>query len=169
MIARTNEDVRALNQHAREIVAAEGRLSGPVVSNRFADFQAGDRIECRNTSALSRKHGVANRDIGVVRAVEDGGLVVDLDRDARVKLPASYLPHVQHGYAVTCHGVQGATYDHTYVLGAGSREWTYTALSRHRLDARMYLSASQSDDGEVRPTPAATGRSGDRTARGSGV
>jgi len=149
MIARTNEDVRALNQHAREIVAAEGRLSGPVVSNRFADFQAGDRIECRNTSALSRKHGVANRDIGVVRAVEDGGLVVDLDRDARVKLPASYLPHVQHGYAVTCHGVQGATYDHTYVLGAGSREWTYTALSRHRLDARMYLSASQSDDGEL--------------------
>src|SRR5664280_296066 len=149
MIARTNEDVRAPNQHAREIVAAEGRLSGPVVSNRFADFQAGDRVECRNTSPLSRKHGVANRDIGVVRAVEDGGLVVDLDREARVRLPAAYLEHVQHGYAVTVHGVQGATYDHTFVLGAGSREWTYTALSRHREDAHMYLSASQSDDGEL--------------------
>ena len=148
MIARTNEDVRALNQHAREIVAAEGRLSGPVASNRFGDFQAGDRIECRNTP-LGRKHGVANRDVGVVRAVEDGGLVVDLDREAQVRLPAAYLPHVQHGYAVTCHGVQGATYDHTYVLGAGSREWTYTALSRHRVDTHMYLSSSQSDDGEL--------------------
>src|SRR5664280_1954374 len=149
MIARTNEDVRALNQHAREIVAAEGRLSGPVVSNRFADFQAGDRIECRNTSALSRKHGVANRDIGVVRAVKDGGLVVDLDREARVRLPASYLQHVQHGYAVTCHGTQGATYAHTFVLGAGSREWLYTALSRHRVDTRMYLSSGHSNDGEL--------------------
>jgi ATP-dependent exoDNAse (exonuclease V) alpha subunit len=149
MLARTNEDVRALNQYARQIVEAEGRLSGPVVSNRFADFQAGDRIECRNTSALSRKHGVANRDIGVVRAVEGGGLVVDLDREAQVRLPAAYLPHVQHGYAVTCHGVQGATYDQTFVLGAGSREWTYTALSRHREDVHMYLSAGQSDDGEL--------------------
>ena len=92
---------------------------------------------------------MANRDVGVVHAVEDGGLVVDLDRDARVKLPASYLRHVQHGYATTCHGTQGATYDQTFVVGGGSREWTYTALSRHRVDTRMYLSAGQSDDGEL--------------------
>src|SRR5664280_1857406 len=83
MIVRTNEDLRALNHQARQIVEAEGRLSGPVVSNRFADFQAGDRIECRQTSAQSRRYGVANRDIGTVVAVEDGGLVVDLDRDDR--------------------------------------------------------------------------------------
>src|SRR5664280_1914521 len=89
MIVRTNEDLRALNHHARQVVEAEGRLSGPVVSNKFGDFQAGDRIECRNTP-LGRKHGVANRDGGVVRAVEDGGGVVDLDREAQVRLPAAY-------------------------------------------------------------------------------
>src|SRR5664280_250384 len=62
---------------------------------------------------------------------------------------ASYLRHVQHGYATTCHGTQGATYDQTFVVGGGSREWTYTALSRHRVDTHMYLSSGQSDDGEL--------------------
>src|SRR3954447_17090009 len=66
-----------------------------------------------------------------------------LDRGKRVELPDSYARdgQLEHGYASTAHRAQGATVDRTFVLGSDElyREWGYTALSRHRDDARFYL------------------------------
>jgi ATP-dependent exoDNAse (exonuclease V) alpha subunit len=59
-----------------------------------------------------------------------------------VRLPADYLQHVRHGYAVTAHTSQGATVERTYLLASparGGREWSYVAGSRHREDFRVYL------------------------------
>jgi hypothetical protein len=62
---------------------------------------------------------------------------------ATVNLDATYLDdgHLDHGYALTAHKAQGATVDRAFVLGSDqlSREWGYTALSRHRDEARFYV------------------------------
>lgn len=82
------------------------------------------------------------------------GVVVDVDseratldialRDGTQRtLSAGYLQdgHLDHGYAITAHRAQGATIDRAFVLGSDElyREWGYTALSRHREEARYYV------------------------------
>jgi hypothetical protein len=58
-------------------------------------------------------------------------------------LGADYLDEgwLDHAYALTAHAAQGATVDRSFVLGSDelSREWGYTALSRHQTQARFYL------------------------------
>lgn len=53
-------------------------------------------------------------------------------------------PDLDHGYAITAHRAQGATVERTFVLGSQElyREWAYTALSRHKEQARFYVADS---------------------------
>lgn len=78
-------------------------------------------------------------------AIDDGQLTVQLADGAELELPTGYADagHLDHGYALTAHRAQGATVDATFVLGSDdlSREWGYTALSRHRDEAHFYVSA----------------------------
>ena len=71
---------------------------------------------------------------------------VQLDDGPRVDLPRGYAEDggLDHGYAITAHRAQGATVDRTFVLGSEGlyREWAYTALSRHRDEARFYVTAT---------------------------
>ncbi len=61
--------------------------------------------------------------------------------------------HLDHGYAITAHRAQGATVDRAFVLGSDElyREWGYTALSRHRDEARFYVSATPTFLNETPP------------------
>lgn len=58
-------------------------------------------------------------------------------------IDSSYLDDgwLDHAYALTAHAAQGATVDRSFVLGSDElyREWGYTALSRHRAQARFYV------------------------------
>jgi ATP-dependent exoDNAse (exonuclease V) alpha subunit len=70
--------------------------------------------------------------------------------------------HLDHGYAITAHRAQGATVDRTFVLGSDElyREWRYTALSRHRDEARFYLTRGDlalDRDHDPEPDPLAAG------------
>lgn len=86
---------------------------------------------------------------GSVLVVDEAGMVgtraLALDHGRHVQLPASYAHdgHLDHAYATTAHRAQGATVDRTFVLGSDElyREWGYTALSRHRDEARFYVTA----------------------------
>ena len=52
--------------------------------------------------------------------------------------------HLEHAFALTGHGAQGATVDWAGVIGRPSefmREWAYTAFSRARERTRVYLVA----------------------------
>jgi hypothetical protein len=69
-----------------------------------------------------------------------------LDDGRTIELPDGYVcaGHLEHGYALTAHLGQGSTVDRAFVLGSDElyREWGYTALSRHRDEARFYVSAT---------------------------
>jgi hypothetical protein len=93
-----------------------------------------------------RRLGVVNGDSGTLTRIDHGTLTVKLDRGAQVELPESDAREgrLDHAYASTAHRAQGATVDRAFVLGSEElyREWGYTALSRHRHEARFYVTAT---------------------------
>jgi ATP-dependent exoDNAse (exonuclease V) alpha subunit len=142
MVALRRRDVADLNTRARERMREAGRLQGDEIQLGARSFSAGDRVVLgRNDRALD----VRNGDRGDVVSIAPGHVDVRLDRGDDIRLPAAYAAdgHLDHGYAMTAHRVQGATVDRTFVLGSDElyREWGYTALSRHRDSARFYLTA----------------------------
>jgi conjugative relaxase-like TrwC/TraI family protein len=148
MLAKSNADVAALNRLAQQVARECGRLSGPTVRNAYVEIEVGDRVVARDTTR-GRRHGVCNGDLATVAEVQDGRLTLDLDKGGRVELPEKYTPHVGLGYAITVHRAQGSTVDHAFIFGGGSREWSYTALSRAREDTRVYLSSGAEDRTEI--------------------
>ena len=141
MVALRRRDVADLNQLGRERMRAAERLRGEDVELGTRSFAVGDRVVlARNDRDLD----VVNGERGEVRAVSASEISLRLDRGRDVRLPASYAgEHLDHGYAMTAHRVQGATVDRTFVLGSDEtyREWGYTALSRHRDSAHFYVTA----------------------------
>jgi Ti-type conjugative transfer relaxase TraA len=146
MLAYTREDVRALNEAARDLRQKAGELGiGEVIeTDRGArTFAAGDRIYfLRNERSL----GVKNGSLGTVEQIRDGTLQVRLDgplgagEPRRVRVETRDYAHLDHGYAATVHKAQGATVDRTFVLATDhfDRHATYVALSRHRDSAAMF-------------------------------
>lgn len=148
MLAKSNADVAALNRLAQAVARESGRLSGPTAHNAYGEIQAGDRVVCRDTTR-GKRYGVHRGDLATCAEVQDGRLALDLDKGGRVELPAKYTAHVSLGYAITAHKAQGSTADYAFVYGFGSKEWAYTAWSRHRKDCRIYLSRGSDDGGEI--------------------
>src|SRR5206468_5332557 len=111
--------------------------------------------------------GVVNGQAGQLIAIEQGRLTVEID-DGRIQIPERYARdgHLEHGYASTAHRAQGATVDRTFVLGSDElyREWGYTALSRHRDEARFYVTAGRAFLNEA-PLPLQAEHVGSHVAR----
>jgi Ti-type conjugative transfer relaxase TraA len=142
MIAARRDDVADLNQRARHLLQNRGQLAPDELTVEGRAYTTGDRvIGARN----DRHAGILNGQRGTITTTHPDGPAVDvkLDNGRDVQLGPDYLQdgHLEHGYAITAHRAQGATVDRTFVLGSEElyREWGYTALSRHRQDARFYL------------------------------
>jgi ATP-dependent exoDNAse (exonuclease V) alpha subunit len=143
MIAHRRRDVADLNARARERMRQSGRLGADEFWVDERAYAVGDRVVAtRNDRSL----GVINGQAGVITTIERGRIGVEFDDRRRVHLPDRYVRdgHLDHGYAITAHRAQGATVDRAFVLGSDElyREWGYTALSRHRHEARFYVSAT---------------------------
>lgn len=141
MLAHRRADVADLNQRARDRMREAGHLGPDTLECPGRSFAVGDRVlTARNDRGLD----VINGQTGVLAAADERGLTVQLPDGRELELPADYARagHLDHGYAMTAHRAQGATVDQTFVLGSDelSREWGYTALSRHRQQARFYTS-----------------------------
>ena len=149
MIAGPNSTRRALNTRARALLKAESQLTGPALVVADREFMAGDWIVTRRNDrrlvASDGKGFVKNGSAGVVAQVDQaaGELVVNFTVEGPVRLPRSYLNGgwVEHGYARTTYGVQGATLDEAhYHPGDESRfEEGYVALTRDRRRTRIYV------------------------------
>lgn len=134
ILTHTNDEVRELNDAAREKLRASGDL-GIDVSIRAErgerQFASGDRIMfLRNERGL----GVKNGTLGTVEKVTPQRMAVRTDDGRNVVFDTKEYAHLDHGYAATIHKAQGMTVDRAHVLATPGMDshGAYVAMSRHR-------------------------------------
>jgi AAA domain len=156
MIARDNATRARLNQEARAWRQERGRLCDALVVGGL-EVAVGDRVIARRND---RDLDIDNGTRGTVRAVDPAQRAVSVETDTGQlrELPADYLAaHVEHAYALTAHGSQGATVERAVVIGTPedfTNEWAYTALSRARDPVSVHLAAKapdRTDRAEIAP------------------
>ena len=143
MIARDNDTRKALNTSARELRRDQGQLGEQRVYGR-RELAVGDRVICRRNDSLL---DVDNGTRGTVRHLDEHRVVIETDSRLVRELPAQYVAeHVEHAYALTGHGMQGATVEAAVVVAAPrdlTAGWSYTALSRARASTRLLIHDDQ--------------------------
>jgi conjugative relaxase-like TrwC/TraI family protein len=148
MIALRRSDVADLNDRARALLAEHGRLGPDPITIDRREFAVGDRII---TLRNARRLGVLNGTLATVTGLDHdrGALLVRTDEGRELVLPRWYLDRpgpfhhrrrVDHAYAITCHKAQGMTTDCAFVLATDElyKEWGYVAMSRGRLENKLY-------------------------------
>jgi hypothetical protein len=134
ILTHTNDEVRALNETARERMRTAGDLGDDVrlvVERGARSFASGDRVMfLQNERGL----GVKNGTLGTIEQVSPQSMSVQTDDGRSVQFDFKDYNHVDHGYAATIHKAQGMTVDRTHVLATPGMDAhaSYVALSRHR-------------------------------------
>ncbi|MGB7846471.1 MAG: MobF family relaxase, partial [Candidatus Acidiferrum sp.] len=147
-VKRTNERenlVTVKRQNGQKVTYDPRRLHG-VTLYRDAEraFSTGDRVQF---TAPNRDRNIANRELGTIEKVDQGGnLQLLLDSGRTLAFNIRDNPHLDFGYAVTSHTSQGQTADrvliHVDTERGGeklvNRRLAYVAVSRGRNDAQIY-------------------------------
>jgi Ti-type conjugative transfer relaxase TraA len=134
ILTHTNDEVRALNEAAREQLRDAGELGEEVTISAERgerNFASGDRIMfLRN----ERELGVKNGTLGTVEEVTPQRMSVRVDDGRSLAFDLKDYAHIDHGYAATIHKAQGMTVDRAHVLATPGMDshGAYVALSRHR-------------------------------------
>jgi Ti-type conjugative transfer relaxase TraA len=134
ILTHTNDEVRLLNEAARERMHAAGDLGEDItlqVERGDRDFASGERVMfLKNERSL----GVKNGSLGTIQSVNAVSMAVTLDDGRSVDVDLKDYAHVDHGYAATIHKAQGVSIDDVHVLATPGldRHASYVALSRHK-------------------------------------
>jgi Ti-type conjugative transfer relaxase TraA len=134
ILTHTNDEVRALNEVARERMRAAGDLGDEVhvaVERGARNFASGDRVMfLQNERGL----GVKNGTLGTVEQVSAQSISVQTDDGRSVRFDLKDYNRIDHGYVATIHKAQGMTVDRAHVLATPGMDAhsSYVALSRHR-------------------------------------
>lgn len=134
ILTHTNDEVRALNEAARQKMRDAGELGADVhvAAERGArTFAPGDRVMfLQNERGL----GVKNGTLGTVEQVSPQSMTVRADDGRAVSFDLKDYKKIDHGYAATIHKAQGMTVDRSHVLATPGMDahGSYVALSRHR-------------------------------------
>jgi Ti-type conjugative transfer relaxase TraA len=134
ILTHTNDEVRALNDAARDRMRAAGDLGDDVrltVERGTRSFASGDRVMfLQNERGL----GVKNGTLGTIEQVSERSMSVRTDDGRSVAFDLKDYDRIDHGYAATIHKAQGMTVDRTHVLATPGLDahGSYVALSRHR-------------------------------------
>lgn len=134
ILTHTNDEVRELNEAARDRMRAAGDLGYDVLvkaerGNRA--FASGDRIMfLRNERSLEVKNGT----LGTVEKVSPEHIAVRTDDGRSVAFDTKGYAHVDHGYAATIHKAQGMSVDRSHMLATPGmdRHGAYVGMTRHR-------------------------------------
>jgi conjugative relaxase-like TrwC/TraI family protein len=140
-------------QDGREVTYNPKRLSGvSVYKEANRQFAVGDRIQFR---APFREANIKNTELGTITNITQGMFTVSLSADRFITFSPERFPHLDHGYAVTSYSSQGKTMDRVLVNAETTepdllvnQRMAYVAVSRARLDARIYTD-SAADLGSV--------------------
>jgi conjugative relaxase-like TrwC/TraI family protein len=157
MIAKLNSERSHLNERARELLKAKGRLGTEEIQVGEHGFAVGDEVIARVNDQRAQ---IFNRQRWRVEAVdiESGRLVLaGIDTDRQVGVDPGYLgrvnpsdgaPALEHGYAATIYQAQGATLDSAFVMADPSmdRQEFYVAASRTRGETFFYATPEVSFD-----------------------
>jgi Ti-type conjugative transfer relaxase TraA len=134
ILTHTNDEVRALNEAARERMRTAGDLGEDVrvtVECGARNFAGGDRVMfLQNERGL----GVKNGTLGTVEQINAQSMTVQTDDGRSVRFDLKDYNRIDHGYAATIHKAQGMTVDRAHVLATPGMDAhsSYVALSRHR-------------------------------------
>lgn len=134
ILTHTNDEVRALNEAARERMREAGDLGEDVrltIERGARSFASGDRVMfLQNERGLGVKNGM----LGTIEQVSERSMSVRTDDGRGVSFDLKDYDRIDHGYAATIHKVQGMTVDRTHVLATPGLDahGSYVALSRHR-------------------------------------
>ncbi|MDF0489006.1 Ti-type conjugative transfer relaxase TraA [Sphingomonas sp. H39-1-10] len=140
ILTHTNDEVRELNEAARDRMRAAGELGDDVlVKTERGDraFATGDRLMfLKNERGLEVKNGT----LGTVEQVNQQGMTVRTDDGRSVSFDTKHYAHVDHGYAATIHKAQGMTVDRAHVLATPgmNRHGAYVGMSRHRDGVQLH-------------------------------
>ena len=142
--ARTNT-LTVQKQDGEQVSYDPKRLYGVnVFEERSRDFSLGERIQF---TSGNRELGIANRDLGTIKALEERSITVSMDGKLgrEVTFDPTEFRQLDHGYAVTSHSSQGLTADRVIAnIGTDSsrslinERLAYVAISRAAYDARIY-------------------------------
>ena len=149
MLTGTNAARRALNARARALLKSQGRLTGTPLVVGDREFMVGDEVVARRNDRHLRSpdgsHFVKNGSSGVVVEIDHvaGEIVAAFDKEGSITIPRAYLDdgHLEHGYARTTYGVQGATLDRARYLptDASRFEEGYVAITRATEQTNLYV------------------------------
>ncbi|MGC6399490.1 Ti-type conjugative transfer relaxase TraA [Sphingomonas sp. FW199] len=134
ILTHTNDEVRLLNEAARERLRDTGGLGVDVevqVERGSRSFATGDRVMfLKNERSLEVKNGT----LGTVEQVTPVAVQVRTDDGRSVRIDLKDYAHLDHGYAATIHKAQGITVDRVHVLATPGmdRHGAYVAMTRHR-------------------------------------
>ncbi|MDE2363445.1 MAG: Ti-type conjugative transfer relaxase TraA [Hyphomicrobiales bacterium] len=134
ILTHTNDEVRKLNEAARERMREAGALGDDVrltVERGARSFASGDRVMfLQNERGL----GVKNGTLGTIVQVSERSMSVRTDDGRSISFDLKDYDRIDHGYAATIHKAQGMTVDRTHVLATPGLDahGSYVALSRHR-------------------------------------
>ncbi|MFN4925457.1 Ti-type conjugative transfer relaxase TraA [Bradyrhizobium sp.] len=134
ILTHTNDEVRLLNEAARDRMRAAGDLGDEVhmtVERGARSFASGDRVMfLQNERGL----GVKNGTLGTIEQVSAQSMTVQTDDGRSVRFDLKDYDRIDHGYAATIHKAQGMTVDRVHVLATPGMDAhsSYVALSRHR-------------------------------------
>jgi conjugative relaxase-like TrwC/TraI family protein len=156
LLARSHDDVDALNAYARQDAISRGEVCGDrLLTAGGRDWRAGDRLRVtRNDRRIpvGTDH-LRNGDQFTVTGRTELGLTVQrLDGPDTAVLPRDYLAqHARYGWASTIDSAQGATVDHSLLLARPGLDRTrlYVAMTRGRQTNHVYLAPEP--DPEIAP------------------
>lgn len=140
ILTHINDEVRELNEAARDRLRAAGDLGDDVrvkTERGNRAFASGDRIMfLRNERGLEVKNGT----LATIEKVSPEHIAVRTDDGRSVAFDTKDYAHVDHGYAATIHKAQGMTVDRAHVLATPGMDshGAYVSLSRHRDGAELY-------------------------------
>ena len=150
LITKNNDRRALLNRMIRDELTARGALTGHMPMGSFQreklEWAVGDRVIARRNH---KGYDLDNGTLGTITALDETGMTLADDNGNERRFDAGSIEdlryvseHLEHAYALTAHGTQGATLRWAGVVGMPgefSREWAYTALSRAQQPTKIYL------------------------------
>jgi len=143
--------VRAVNETSLTLAGENGRRfefdpstlkATQAYSTESRTIAVGDRLQWREPDNQRR---IANGEYATITKLDPHQIEVQLDKGRKLSTPLAEARKVDLGYASTSHAAQGATVDRVLVNIDSSRSaqlvndrMCYVAISRARLDARIY-------------------------------